>query len=148
MSGLDASVHQLPSAQPDFKILQEKLIHRRYLALYDRKIRLASAKGRQVSHDSQARSEGAAPQGKGFTSLKIMQGIAFDYDIVGHPQCDFHFSVTFPYHKRSKESPGMPCHSEVHPSFFKGVKQQFNGFQRFLQNKFAMSGRQGMLLSF
>lgn len=28
-----------------------------------------------------------------------MQAAEFEYDIVGHPQSDFHFSVTFPFHK-------------------------------------------------
>lgn len=27
-----------------------------------------------------------------------LQGPVYEYDVIGHPQCDFHFAVTFPWH--------------------------------------------------
>jgi len=36
-----------------------------------------------------------------------MQEVVHDYDIVGHPQCEFHFGVAFPFHK-VEGSEGLP----------------------------------------
>jgi len=36
-----------------------------------------------------------------------VQGPVHDYDVVGHPQADFHFSVVFPFH------PGGPFRGSV-----------------------------------
>lgn len=29
----------------------------------------------------------------------MKQGAVHDYDIIGHPKANFHFTVTFPYHR-------------------------------------------------
>jgi len=60
-------------SSPDFEIVEEKQVHRRYLTLYDRRIKFQARQGREE--------------------------VVHDYDIVGHPQCEFHFGVAFPFHK-------------------------------------------------
>ncbi|KAL4457906.1 hypothetical protein ABPG75_012771 [Micractinium tetrahymenae] len=60
-------------AGAQFTVLSETVLHRRYLTLYNRAVQFPS-------------SDGSTP------------GAVHEYDVIGHPQCDFHFAVTFPWH--------------------------------------------------
>ena len=44
-------------------------------------------------------------------SIFCIQGVEHDFDIVGHPQSQFKFAVTFPFHPPTEQSPGLqsPC---------------------------------------
>ncbi|KAK9818693.1 hypothetical protein WJX74_007454 [Apatococcus lobatus] len=80
-------LHQVPQAlattdmqtfhDEDFEIVHEKQVFKRYLTLYDRRIKFPAQKGQQRQEH--------------------------DYDIIGHPQCGFHFVVTFPFHASSND---------------------------------------------
>ncbi|KAK9843778.1 hypothetical protein WJX81_005907 [Elliptochloris bilobata] len=58
--------------EPEFSIVSELVVHQRYLTLFNRRIR--------------------------FPAVEARPEVEYDYDIVGHPQADFHFCVTFPFH--------------------------------------------------
>jgi len=55
--------------------------------------------------------------------------VEHDYDIVGHPQADFHFCVTFPFHpapggRRGGEARPRAAHAELRTALrliFEGV---------------------------
>lgn len=64
----------------DFQIVDDKVIHSRYLAVYDRAVKFTRADG----HES-----------------------VLHYDIIGHPQCDFRYSVAFPFHPATPSSPAQ-----------------------------------------
>ncbi|GBF98548.1 hypothetical protein Rsub_11878 [Raphidocelis subcapitata] len=55
-----------------FEISTEEILHKRYLTLYNRRVRF-TAPGHDVSRD-------------------------VNFDVVGHPQSAFRFAVTFPFH--------------------------------------------------
>ncbi|KAI8466591.1 MAG: hypothetical protein J3K34DRAFT_433131 [Monoraphidium minutum] len=57
-----------------FEVSLEEVLHHRYLTLYNRRVRF-SAPGHD---DAQARE--------------------VNFDVVGHPQADYQFAVTFPFH--------------------------------------------------
>ncbi|PRW56079.1 NUDIX hydrolase domain-like [Chlorella sorokiniana] len=59
--------------QQQFRILSEHVLHKRYLTLYNRAVQFPAEDG--------------GPEGP-----------VLEYDIIGHPQSDFHFAVVFPYH--------------------------------------------------
>ncbi|KAI7843822.1 hypothetical protein COHA_002720 [Chlorella ohadii] len=59
--------------QQPFRILSEEILHKRYLTLYNRTVQFPAEDG------------GA-------------EGPVLEYDIIGHPQADFHFAVVFPFH--------------------------------------------------
>lgn len=61
------------AAEPQFTILSETVQHKRYLTLYNREVQFPSSDGQS-------------------------QGPIHSYDIIGHPQCSFHFAVVFPWH--------------------------------------------------
>ncbi|CAL8469918.1 g9460 [Coccomyxa elongata] len=56
----------------EFQIVKESQMHRRYLTLYNRRIR--------------------------FPALQSKPEEEHEYDIIGHPQLDFRFVVVFPFH--------------------------------------------------
>ncbi|PSC72803.1 hypothetical protein C2E20_4083 [Micractinium conductrix] len=62
----------LPS-DPVFEIVSEEVVHKRYVTMYNRAVKFPPT-------DGQA------------------EGPTYEYDVAGHPQADFHFSVTFPFH--------------------------------------------------
>ena len=42
------------------------------------------------------------------TGAFAVQEVVHDYDIVGHPQCNFHFSVVFHFHHRDGKAIDTP----------------------------------------
>ncbi|CAK0779473.1 hypothetical protein CVIRNUC_004783 [Coccomyxa viridis] len=63
-----------------FEVTREEVVHRRYLTLYDRRIRFPAHQGKQAQEH--------------------------EYDIIGHPQLNFSFVVVFPFHPYTDGRPG------------------------------------------
>lgn len=59
---------------PEFEIVDEVVVHQRYLTCYNRKVKFPASAvcGNEEIHE---------------------------YDIIGHPKANFHFCVTFPFHE-------------------------------------------------
>ena len=66
-------------AKYDFEVLSEQQVYRRYLTLYNRRIKFPGHQGRPAA--------------------------VHEYDVVGHPQSSFHFTVVFPFHT-NRSAPG------------------------------------------
>ncbi|KAG2451992.1 hypothetical protein HYH02_003763 [Chlamydomonas schloesseri] len=72
-----------PESHPWFRridVKEDRLVHRRYMAMYDRSVQFTSTTGQ--SHTVQ-------------------------YDVVGNPHLDFRFSVAFPFHPATATSPAQ-----------------------------------------
>eukprot|EP00198_Chlamydomonas_reinhardtii_P008931 XP_001698268.1 predicted protein [Chlamydomonas reinhardtii] len=72
-----------PEAHPwheRFDVLEDQMIHKRYMAMYDRTVQFTSGDGQ--SHTVQ-------------------------YDVVGNPRMDFRFSVAFPFHPATATTPAQ-----------------------------------------
>ncbi|KAK9802841.1 hypothetical protein WJX73_005715 [Symbiochloris irregularis] len=67
-------------AQGKFELLSEKQIHQRYLTLYNRTVR--------------------------FPAREEQPEAVHEFDVVGHPQSDFQFAVTFPFHPHGRGRKG------------------------------------------
>lgn len=67
--------------QPVFKILKEEQVYKRYLTLYNRRIRFPETNSRQAEEH--------------------------DFDIIGHPQASFHFAAVFPFHPATSSQPAQ-----------------------------------------
>lgn len=61
-----------PGDFENFKVVSEEVVHERYLTLYNRHVQ--------------------------FPKESKQKGQVFEYDIIGHPQSQFHFAVSFPFH--------------------------------------------------
>ncbi|KAG2441566.1 hypothetical protein HXX76_003187 [Chlamydomonas incerta] len=72
-----------PESHPWFKridVKEDRLVHRRYLAMYDRTVQFTSTTG---------------------------QAHAVQYDVVGNPHMDFRFTVAFPFHPATAKAPAQ-----------------------------------------
>lgn len=63
--------------QPNFNIVSEKVIHQRYLTVYDTEVQF-------LSSNSSSTAQTSPP--------------SLHFDLVGHPQANFQYAVTFPFH--------------------------------------------------
>jgi hypothetical protein len=63
--------------QPNFQIVSEKVIHQRYLTVYDTQVQFPP---------SNSASTAQTPP------------LSLHFDLVGHPQANFQYAVTFPFH--------------------------------------------------
>ncbi|KAG2499483.1 hypothetical protein HYH03_002430 [Edaphochlamys debaryana] len=72
------------------------MVYRRYMTLYDRVVTFdQDAKG--TGHGAEdAAANGQPPKRSQHTLV---------YDVVGHPQCEFIFSIAFPFHKATATTP-------------------------------------------
>lgn len=59
---------------PEFEIVDEVVLHQRYLTCYNRKVKFPAS------------------------STSLHEEI-HEYDVIGHPKSNFHFCVTFPFHE-------------------------------------------------
>ena len=83
MASQDASSPQfvpVSSCDDGFRVVSERVLHSRYVTLYDRTVEFPSDKKQQD----------AAP-------------LRFDYDVLGHPRAGFHFVSIFPFHSAGDE---------------------------------------------
>ncbi|KAG2441567.1 hypothetical protein HXX76_003188 [Chlamydomonas incerta] len=82
-SGTSTTDVLAPEAHPwheRFDVLDDRMIHKRYMAMYDRTVQFTSDDGQ--SHTVQ-------------------------YDVVGNPRMDFRFSVAFPFHPATATTPAQ-----------------------------------------
>ena len=102
----------LPS-DPVFEIVSEEVVHKRYVTMYNRAVKFPPTDGQ-----AEVRAEGLGGGGRSskrcfvlpagtsspcphrlaLHNYFLLQGPTYEYDVAGHPQADFHFSVTFPFH--------------------------------------------------
>ena len=68
-------------------MLSEQQVYRRYLTLYSRRIKFPEQQGRPAA--------------------------VHEYDVVGHPQSEFHFTVVFPFHNNRSASGGGEVSSDT-----------------------------------
>ena len=79
MASQDSAPQFVPVSTRDdgFRVVSERVLHSRYVTLYDRTVEFpSSGKGQDE----------AAPT------------LRFDYDVLGHPRAGFHFVSIFPFH--------------------------------------------------
>ncbi|KAI3436829.1 hypothetical protein D9Q98_006239 [Chlorella vulgaris] len=69
-----AAAEPAPLAAASFKVVGEDVIHARYLTLYNRAVQFPPS------------------------TPDAAKGPVHEFDVIGHPQAEFHYAVVFPYH--------------------------------------------------
>ena len=83
--------------------MKEEILHYRYLTLYNRSISFPAIGDKPVRLSAAGRPAHLVIQALTFSLIpSVLQAVTHEYDIVGHPQCEFHFTVVFPYHAPSE----------------------------------------------
>ncbi|KAG2499480.1 hypothetical protein HYH03_002427 [Edaphochlamys debaryana] len=66
-------------AGPSFEVVEDRVLHKRYLTTYNRVVRF-----------------GSGPEAR-----------LVEYDVIGHPQCDFSYAVAVPFHPAAGGRPAQ-----------------------------------------
>ena len=109
-------------ARQGMAVVSGDVMHKRYLTLYNQRVRfptvcLPAARLADRACYSLTRLCKLAVKKSQTMSVSYpddtccIQGVEHDFDIVGHPQSQFKFAVTFPFHPPTEQSPGVqsPC---------------------------------------
>ena len=85
--------------QPCFDIIEETVVHQRYLTVYNRRVRFPSG---GLLNSEVARKE-------------------VEYDVVGHPSANFKYCVVFPYHLDADKRDWQKGHVTVIKEYCQGL---------------------------